>query len=211
MLQADSARGAGSSSAGGDFVLYLEGPQDMGILLAWCRRLLPQAAAPLSRASVILGGRQPARAIEHFKGLGGAEAGKRGLCVLDRDDGAAAVGPSPEAPGLEFFTWTRRHIESYLLVPEAVARVVGKADAGGRVGRELRRHLPANGDEKAYQVLDAKKLLARDGPLARRLGRQIPLARVARATRPPELHADVHSFFDAVRRELGLVEAEVVR
>jgi len=210
MLRVDPARGAGSSGTRGGFVLYLEGARDRGILMAWCRRLIPAAAAPLSRATVILGGRQPARAVEHFQDLGGAQAGVRGLCVLDRDDGGATAG-DPEEPGLAFFTWGRRHIESYLLVPDAISRVLGKSDPGGRVGRELRRHLPPQGDERAYQVLDAKRIIGPRGPLSRTLGRQIPLARVARATLPPELHPDVHSFFAALRRELGLTDVRVVR
>lgn len=210
MLRMDPARAAGASHASGGFVLYLEGARDRGILLAWCRRLLPAAAAPLSRSTVILGGRQPARAVEHFRNLGGAEAGARGLCVLDRDDGHAASREQPEEPGLAFFTWGRRHIESYLLVPDAISRVLGRRDANGRVGRALRHHLPPDGDERAYRDLDAKRLLGPSGPLSRALGSQIPLGRVARATRPPELHADVHDFFDALRRELGLQEATVV-
>lgn len=211
MLRMDPARSAGASHVRGGFVLYLEGARDRGILLAWCRRLLPEAAAPLSRSTVILGGRRPARAVEHFRRLGGAGAGARGLCVLDRDDGCAAAAAHPEEPGLEFFTWSRRHIESYLLVPDAIARVLGASDANGRVGRELRRHLPAAGDERAYQQLDAKRILGPSGPLSRTLGSQIPLARVARATRPPELHADVHGFFHTLRRALGMLDATVVR
>ena len=73
MLRADSVRTAGAPSRAGGFVLYLEGPADRGVLEGWCRQLLPGLARRLSRATVILGGRQPARAIEHFRGLGGAE------------------------------------------------------------------------------------------------------------------------------------------
>jgi len=211
MLRMDPARAAGGSADSGSFVLYLEGPRDRGILLAWCRRFLPSVATPLSRSTVILGGRQPARAIEHFRKLGGVEAGARGLCVLDRDDGQAASRQQPEEPGLAFFTWGRRHIESYLLVPDAISRVLGRQDADGRVGRELRRHLPAEDDEQAYQDLDAKRILGPGGPLSRALGTQIPLGRLARATRPPELHADVHDLFDTLRRELGLQDPTVVR
>lgn len=211
MLRMDPARDAGALGARGGFVLYLEGARDRGILLAWCRRLLPATAAPLSRSTVILGGRRPARAVEHFRGLGGAPSGARGLCVLDRDGGPVATPEHPLEPGLEFFTWGRRHIESYLLVPDAISRVLGRSDANGRVGRELRRHLPPDGDERAYQDLDAKRILGPSGPLSRTLGKQIPLARVARATRPLELHPDVHGFFDTLKRALGLLEAKVVR
>jgi hypothetical protein len=211
MVQFDPDRADGASVRRGGFVLYLEGPGDRGILEAWCRRLLPPLAGRLSRASVILGGRRPARAVEHFRALGGAANGARALCVLDRDDGSGpALSGSPE-PGLEFFTWGRRHIESYLLVPDAIRRGMRLSDADGRVGRVLREHLPPRGNEQAYQDLDAKRILGPGGALARALGVPIPLARIARATRESELHADVHEFFARLRRALGVVDATVVR
>jgi len=209
MLEFDPAgRGVRRPDLG--FVLYLEGPGDRGILDGWCRRLLPSVAGRLSRCSVILGGRRPARAVEHFRARGGAAAGQRGLCVLDRD-GGDALAPESREPGLEFFTWGRRHIESYLLVPRAIRRGVGLPEADARVDRVLRAHLPAADDEQAYRELDAKRILGPGGPLARALGAPIPLPRVARATRAAELHADVHAFFGRLRGGLGIVEAEVVR
>lgn len=202
----DPARTAGAPGARDGFVLYLEGPADRGILDGWCRRLLPESAARLSRSSVILGGRQPARAVAHFRSQG---EGRRGLCVLDRDGGEVTPGGEEAEPGLEFFTWRRRHIESYLLVPSAIRRALQLSDDDDRVERLLREHLPE--DEAEYRELDAKRLLAPRGPVARSLGRTISLPRVARATRASELHADVHAFFERVRAGLGVVEAVVVR
>jgi hypothetical protein len=211
MFRLDPSRAAGASGTHGGFVLYLEGPGDRGILHAWCRRVVPSAASPLSRCCVILGGRQPARAVEHFRGLGGAAAGARGLCVLDRDDGDGPAGGESPEPGLEFFTWGRRHIESYLLVPAAIRRGLRLPDADGRIERALRDHLPRGDDEEVYRDLDAKRILGPRGPLARALGVPIPVARVAGATRASELHADVHDFFSRLRRGLGVQDATVVR
>ncbi len=209
MLRFDPAQAAGLSDTRGSFVLYLEGPGDRGILDAWCRRLLPSMAGRLSRASVILGGRRPARAVEHFRALGGAEAGARGLCVLDRDNDLGPPLPESVEPGLEFFTWGRRHIESYLLVPDAICRGLRLPDADRRVQRVLREHLPPEGDEEAYRALDAKRILGPGGALSLALGVPIPAARVARATRVSELHADVHDFFERLRREFGVPDAGV--
>jgi len=207
MLRFDPAQAAGVSGPGGGFVLYLEGPGDRGILDAWCRRLLPSIARRLARDSVILGGRRPARAIQHFRALGGAQAGTRGLCVLDRDNDLGPPVPEGSEPGLEFFTWGRRHIESYLLVPEAICRALRLPGADGRIHRVLREHLPPEGDEEAYRALDAKRILGPGGALCLALGVPIPPARVARATRASELHADVHDFFERLRRAFGLAEA----
>jgi len=153
--------------------------------------------------TVILGGRQPARAVEHFEKASRSRSGVRALCILDRDDHQGA----PEHPGnLEFFTWSRRHIESYLLVPEALRRILTRSDDSSRLERAVREHLPEPGDERAHCDVDAKALLGRKGPLARVLGRPLPLARIARATRETELHPDVHLLFTRLRVELGEVE-----
>ena len=202
MLKPDRARETGRSRNGLRFILYIEGPRDRSILRAWSYRLLPASARSLFRGSVILGGRRPARALEHFRG----EDGTRALCVLDRDDGSAFLPPPPEEPGLEFFTWGRRHIESYLLVPGAIRRAMGLREHDARLERVLREHLPEGGDEGVYREVDAKRLLGPKGVLARALGRPLPLSRIARATREAELHTDVHALFARLREELGFAD-----
>jgi hypothetical protein len=185
------------------FLLFVEGARDRGILEGWSQRLFPSLTRKLAHASVILGGRQPARAVEHFRRVSGAGAGARGLCLLDRDDGSAPGPAETGAPGLEFFTWSRRHIESYLLVPAAIRRALRLPDADLRVARVLRDHLPASGDESAFRALDAKRLLGSNGVLPRALGCSIPLGQVARSMRAEELHADVHALFGRLSGELS--------
>ena len=186
------------------FILYVEGPADRAILRAWAYRLLPSVSRRLFGASVILGGRQPARALEHFSGAGGAGAGLHGLCVLDRDDGVQPDPPDSREPGLEFFTWGRRHIESYLLVPAAIRRTLRLADNDPRIQRALDEVLPRPADESAYRQVDAKRLLGPNGALSRALGCPISLPHVARATRGDELHPDVHRLFEQLRDRLGV-------
>ena len=184
----------------GSFFLYVEGPRDRSILRAWAQRLLPDRAPDVIADAVIMGGRRPARAVEHFRARA---AGSRGFCVLDRDEDVAA---QPEAQdGLEFFTWGRRHIESYLLVPGAIRRALSLPASDHRLEAALERELPASDDASGWRALDAKRLLAETGPLARLLGRPLPLARIARATREDELHADVHDMFGRMRDRLSRV------
>lgn len=200
------------AGAGADaFVLYLEGAADRGILDGWCRRLLPALAGRLARSTVILGGKQPERAARHFRSLGGAANGRKAMCILDRDDDGVAASYDGAEPGLDFFTWRRRHIESYLLVPSAIERALQLRDSDGRVERALRDYLPAHAGEDAYRTLNAKRLLAPGGPVARSLGRPLPLTKVARATRSSELHADVHDCFARLKAGLGVVDTVVVR
>jgi hypothetical protein len=83
------------------------------------------------------------------------------------------------------------------------------ADREGRVTRLLRQHLPACDDERTLRDLDAKRLLASHGPLARGLGEPLALGRIARVMRPDELHADVAALIGRLR-ELLLGSAEAV-
>jgi len=168
--------------------------------------MMPVLARPLFGASVILGGRQPARAVEHFRNLGGAGSGTRAMCVLDRDDMGEPTPEAPE-PGLEFFTWGRRHIESYLLVPAAIARSLNEAPGDRRLARILRDHIPEEGDEDAFRSFDAKRVLGPKGVLTRTLGRPIALGQIARVTRETELHPDVHALFARLRTGLDSVMA----
>jgi hypothetical protein len=184
------------------FVLYVEGPRDRDILRAWAQRLSPALARGIARSAVILGGRQPARATAHFLALVEDGRATHALCVLDRDGIDGPPVPEPP-PGLEFFTWGRRHIESYLLVPDAIRRGLRLPLDDARSERSLRALLPDPDDEGALEEVDAKRLLARHGPLARSVGSVSP-SRIARVMRPDELHADVHALFERLGEALRL-------
>ena len=199
MSQNDRARVPSAARTDGRFVLYLEGPRDRAILSAWSRRFLPAFDRKLFQSSVILGGRQPARAVAHFRRVNGSRGAIRALCVLDRDDGANPEPGGSADLALEFYTWSRRHIESYLLVPSAIRRALHPGN--GRVDRVLRDHLPDDGDEESLRSIDAKRLLAPGGALSQALGRSLPLLRIARAMHAEELHADVHDLFSRLRGE----------
>jgi hypothetical protein len=200
------ANGGGRDGVG--FVVYVEGPRDRDILGAWARRISPRLSGELVASTVILGGRQPARAAEHLRERRRHQSATRGLCVLDRD-GDETPEPAFE-PGLEFFTWGRRHIESYLLVPDAIRRGLRIRDHDGHFDRLMRAHLPDLDDEEALRGLDAKQLLGRKGPLARVLSRPVAPGRIARAMRSEELHPDVRTLFARIQNGLGLVASDPV-
>jgi hypothetical protein len=203
---AKGANGGGRDAVG--FLVYVEGPRDRDVLGAWARRLSPRFAKELVNSTVILGGRQPARAAEHLRRLRRLHAATRGICVLDRD--GEGMPEPPSEPGLEFFTWGRRHIESYLLVPDAIRRGLGVRDHDGHLDRLMRAHLPPPGDERALRDLDAKQFLGPKGPLARFLNRPVAPGRIARAMRSEELHPDVRALFSRIQCGFGLVETEPV-
>jgi len=188
------------------FVGYVDVPRDRDILLAWARRLSPSLADDIDRAAVILGGRRPERARSHFQALRDDATAARGVCVLDRDDGLDAPEPALDPMGLEFFTWSRRHIESYLLVRDAMRRALRAAGDHPRVTRVLDTHVPDAEDEARLRAIDAKRLLASRGPLARALGRPLPPGRVAREMFVGELHDDIRQLFQRVREALRALE-----
>jgi len=196
--RARSAQEPAGQTDGAPFTLYVEGPRDRDVLRIWCERHRP-ASVESVRSAVILGGRQPHRAVEHFRALRSAEPDARGLCVLDRDD---APGPGPESgePGLDLFTWGRRHLESYLLVAAALRRMGRDQKERFRLERFAREGLPPASDATAWRRLDAKRLLERDGPLHRVLGRALPAGAIARAMRGDELHDDVLALLDRLPR-----------
>lgn len=179
--------------------LFVEGARDREILHNWARRFSLRFARAVSGATVILGGRQPARAAHHLARLHETERPQLALCVLDRDDAPYDADELLRAAHLETFTWRRRHIESYLLVPEAIRRAFERADRQGRLPRLLREHLPARDDERALGSVDAKRLLGPRGPIARGLGRSLDLGRIARSTQDHELHSDVHELLRRLR------------
>ncbi|UCE84735.1 MAG: hypothetical protein JSU66_10255 [Deltaproteobacteria bacterium] len=202
---AESSQLGTARSRGDPFIVYVEGPSDREILRGWAGRVSPALGRALDRAARILGGRQPERAAAHFRGLGGASRTARGLCVLDRDGEADSAPPSVDESGLEFFTWSRRHIESYLLVPDAIRRGLRLPGHDQRVARFFEAHLPRSPDESAFQKLDAKRLLGREGALARALGRPVTLGRVARAMQVSEFHPDVQSLIERLRAGFGVL------
>ncbi len=192
--------GAGAWNATLPFVVYVEGPRDRDVLVTWAKCVAPGLARPLAASTVILGGRQPARAASHLAQLRARQPRASGLCVLDADDAEAT--PSDAAAGLELHTWARRHIESYLLVPAAILRASRIPDPGGRLERQLCKLLPASDDEEALRTVDAKRLLGPRGPVAALLGRAPAPGRIARAMRAEEIHSEVRELLVRLRSRL---------
>ncbi len=180
------------------FVVYVEGPRDRDLLRGWAQRVDPSLMRALGDGSVILGGRQPRRAAAHFRALAREREDLRGLCILDRDGGPEEPVP-PADPGLEFHVWSRRHIESYLLVPEAMRRSLRLRPHDRRLERACRELLPEPDDEPAWRSLDAKRLLAPEGPLSRAVGRPLRAGRIARAMRVDEIHPEVRGLLAHAR------------
>lgn len=191
--------------AAAPFIVYVEGPRDRGVLSAWAGRLSPRLPRAFEAACVILGGRQPARAADDLERRRAQGGSVRGLCILDSDLPAL---PVPEAGAdLEVFTWRRRHIESYLLVPAAIERAARAGDT--RLRRLLDDELPHPSDEGALRSFDAKRFLGPKGPLARFLGRTLAPGWIARSMRADEIDDEARGLCARIAAGLGVLEREV--
>ncbi len=191
------------------FILYVEGARDREVLAGWARHVAPIFGRTLERSTVILGGRQPARAVDDFRRRGGADAGLSGLVVLDRDD-HPVERPTADLlePGLELFIWSLRHIESYLLVPAAIRRIAPHAPDDRTLLAWIERHAAA--DPRAEAAMGrragphAKRMLGAGGALGESLGVELRAGEIAKAMRRDELHADVHDLFARIAALRGL-------
>lgn len=191
--------------AAAPFIVYVEGARDRGVLSAWAARFSPRLPRAFEAACVILGGRQPARAAEDLESRRAKGGPVRGLCILDSDLPAL---PAPAAAlDLEVFTWQRRHIESYLLVPAAIERAARSPDT--RLRRLLDDELPHPSDEGALRTFDAKGFLGPKGPLARFLGRTLAPGWIARTMRADEIHEEARGLCARIAAGLGVAEREV--
>jgi len=130
------------------------------------------------------------------------------LCVLDRDGLPEPAETRDGEPGLEFFTWPRRQIESYLLVPEAMLRSVSHTANSETLERLVRQIVPDPEDEDALRNMDAKRLLSDRGPLRSGAGLGLEPSRIARGMRETELHADVRAVLGRLRLGFGIREPE---
>lgn len=212
-----SADGLASNERPGDnredrFILYVEGPRDREVLAGWARHFAPVFGGTLERGTVILGGRQPARAVDDFRRRGGAEAGLSGLVVLDRDD-HHDLHPDDRLlePGLELFVWSLRHIESYLLVPAAIRRIAPHAPDDRTLSAWIEEFEEQAMEAERAHVAGrrrvgphAKRMLGAGGALCESLGVELRAGEIARAMRRDELHADVHDLFARIAALRGV-------
>ncbi len=185
------------------FRLYVEGPRDRGLVEAWSRTRNRDLARWIARETVILGGSQPRRAAQDFERAGEERDGLRALCLLDRDQGDHDLRGC-QRDGLEFHVWPRRHIESYLLVPAAIARSLRLGARDGRVSDYFAHEVPALDDEPAFRDFDAKSLFGGRGALSEQLGRPVSSGRVAKVMRADEIHRDVCSLLDRLASAAGV-------
>lgn len=177
----------------------------------WLRRISPPLARHLESRVVILGGRRPARAQAHFRSQGGGASGGRGLVVLDRDHHSESGSSGLVEAGLEIFTWRRRHIESYALVPAAIRRSLRSRVEPRLLERLIEDCLPPLDDEEACGAANAKKILGSKGEFARSADGRFSPETVARCMRVEEFHPDIFSLYDRIRSAAGFEQSPTVR
>ena len=190
-------RSAPRASAPPAFTLYVEGPRDRSILRAWAYRMMPGHARRLFGASVILGGRQPERALEHFRENWADDAGGEGAVRARPGWGRRSRCRTPtgttsiSSPGVAVTSratcWCRTAIQSR----------AARCRAGDhRIERALEEHRPVArtrrpGNGSTPSACSVRPRSARTGASARRYRSR--RSRRPRASRSST--SDVHELF----------------
>lgn len=100
-------------------VLYVEDYTDLAIVKAWAAALgMTELAEYLEKPFVHYVGNDLNKARKHFHALRPAIPDLRGFVLLDRCEDTKRTND----PHLKEHLWSRREIENYLIVPEAILR-----------------------------------------------------------------------------------------
>lgn len=196
----------------GRAVLYCEGQSDFNILRAWADVLDHPAkrffAEPFFHPN---GGRNPREAKGHLFALRAIRPEIRGLLLIDGDN-REINDREISTEGLVVVRWHRYEIENYLLVPDAIQRMLtGEGDlfgsaAAARAVEYLRTQLPdaffpsplSDAIEAAVEVPASKKLLPQMFESAGRPMEKSDFFLIAEAMRPDEVHPDVKHVLDRI-------------
>jgi len=200
-------------------VLYTEGGTDLDILREWARVCKHPVLRFLERPlwhNVV--GRNPREARAHHFALRAIRPHIRGVLLLDGDN-RKIDDHDLAADGLTILRWRRYEVESYLVVPEALARFLRQMDGGGLFQQQaaasaedyLRKQLPPAvweaplGQHDYLDATPASKTLLPD--MFKHIG--VSLSRsdyyqIASAMKPEEIHAEVKQVLDEISRVVGL-------
>ncbi|MDZ4769372.1 MAG: AAA family ATPase [Chloroflexota bacterium] len=107
------------------WILYVEGANDLKMLMELAKRLEHPAENVLQSPFVHYVSNQPKKAQEHFYAIRDAFPGISGIGVFDRLDRL------PEEPNLVWAMWTRRELENYIAYPEVLLDFVVEGLSGG--------------------------------------------------------------------------------
>jgi AAA15 family ATPase/GTPase len=214
-------------------VLYLEGEDDERILSAWAKNLEIKWYNDFT-CSFLKGGNKSVMkdtAKDHCKALKQYIPNVKKIVLLDRDK-----DEEPQTKGEPWYNeWNRKHIESYLLVPEVWKRAVAyklKEEYGnaelfiGQYNDTIDHFFssenimlpPAktwkNVDAKLFKTLDAKTMLFESENSLRKkildLDTRLKINRtdIASAMKEEEMHEDIINFFNKMEDVYNKVKHE---
>ncbi len=208
----------------GRAVLYCEGQSDFDVLRAWASVLDHPSkrffAEPFFHPN---GGRNPREAKAHLFALRAIHPQIRGLLLIDGDN-REIEDHDISTEGLVILRWKRYEIENYLLVPDAIRRLLmpdpqdlfGQA-ASERATEYLRTQLPepffrnplSDATEAVVEVPASKKLLPQMFEAAGRPMEKSDFFLVAEKMEPREIHPDVRQVLDKISELIPEREHEV--
>jgi hypothetical protein len=139
------------------WVLYLEGPTDLAVLLAFAEKLNHPAREALERPFVYYVANDTTKVQRHFYALREAKSDVVGVALFDR------LVQAPRDLGAEALMWSRREIENYL-TRQDILEAWARQDAPGDLFVEphLNAMRKAIGDVEAAQRTLGKDIWSND-------------------------------------------------
>lgn len=197
----------------GRAVLYCEGQSDFDILRAWAGVLDHPSkrffAEPFFHPN---GGRNPREAKVHLFALRAIHPRIRGLLLIDGDNRDIA-DHDISTEGLTIVRWKRYEIENYLMIPDAIGRLL-MPDAQDLFGQTaslrateyLKTQLPesffrdplSDATQAAVEVPASKKVLPQMFEAAGRPMEKSDFFLIAEKMEPHEIHPDVRRVLDKI-------------
>jgi len=206
-------------------ILFLEGESDLYILRAWAKILKHPVLELLKDHGHFhnMHGKRPEYALEHFKALTVAWPNLKGWTLVDPNtEPNATYGYSDDNPKIKLGKWKRYEIESYLVHPDVVSRLVHKElsnpdfwqdpqKAKGMLSRIIPRddfENPLNRSSAHFKAVKAsEEILPKVFEAAGLRLDKSEYYRIAEVMRPDEIHGDVIEMLDKIAEHFGLRDA----
>ena len=182
------------------FILYIEDESDLKILRSFAAVLEHKVLKELDNGfHYFMRGRKPKEASNHFFALQSIQNNMKGLVLLDSDNKADSNRESSRKD-LEIHIWERYEIESYLIHPVAIERIVGSVTSKNPMREELPPAIIKNplGKHNYLKTTPASKELL--PAFLQNTIKKPDYYKIAEGMTAEETHEDIKNFLDKLAK-----------
>ena len=182
------------------FILYIVDESDLKILRSFAAVLDHKVLKELDNGfHYFMRGRKPEEASNHFFALQSIQNNTKGLVLLDSDNKADSNRESSRKD-LEIHIWERYEIESYLIHPVAIERIVGSVTSKNPMREELPPAIIKNplGKHNYLKTTPASKELL--PAFLQNTIKKPDYYKIAEGMTAEETHEDIKNFLDKLAK-----------